>query len=325
MANEEVQLGHNRAADRIRTAIDGQKIVEPTLTRTGNGDAPEGLLVELPAKAGLDRLDLDDRSRSSLLALLTEQKQSGKLLKNGLSPRHKLLLSGPPGNGKTSVAEAVAHDLGYPLYVVSYGSLVGSLLGETNRRIESLFAQARRQPCVLFFDEFEAVGKERADKQETGEMKRAVASLLTQIDTLPSHVVAVAATNHPEMLDRAVWRRFEVKLVLDPPNYSRTIGFLVKQLDLDASLGLIQVLGQCFTNKSFAELKDFTLDVRRRAVLDDIDVHGSLRREIEMRFPELDWPTDDHRPDEAASKARPPKIVRKTERKKTKTSGKQDV
>ncbi len=322
IASEENQRGHDRAAERLRGAAAGIPLFKSGSNDTGLGDGVEGLFTALPATRGLAQLELEDKARSSLTALIKEQKFATRLHAAGLTPRHKVLLSGPPGNGKTSVAEALARDLGLPFFVVSYGSLIGSLLGETNKRIESLFAQASQIPCVLFFDEFEAIGKERADRQETGEMKRALASLLTQIDVLPSKVVVVAATNHPEMLDRAVWRRFEVKLVLPPPGYSRIIGYLIEQLQLQPSLSLIQVLGQCFSESSFAELKDFTLDVRRRSVLDGIDIKSALRQELEIRFPEIDWPVDDDRSDQTIAAPGPTPARRSVDRKGKKSPGK---
>ncbi len=126
-------------------------------------------------------------------------------------------LTGPPGNGKTSLAEALARELMLPLLVVRYEAVIASYLGETALRLNSLFDQIRPLRCVVFFDEFDVLGKERGDTHETGEIKRVVSSLLLQVDGLPSHVVTVAATNHPELLDRAVWRRFQIRLNLPPP------------------------------------------------------------------------------------------------------------
>ena len=112
----------------------------------------------------------------------------------------------------------MAYALNVPLLLVRYEAVIGSYLGETAQRISHLFEQVGSRRCVLFFDEFDAVGKERGDLHETGEIKRVVSSLLLQIDSLPSYVVAVAATNHPELLDRAVWRRFQVRLELPAPS-----------------------------------------------------------------------------------------------------------
>ena len=135
----------------------------------------------------------------------------------GLEPRNKILLIGPPGNGKTSLAEAIAEALMVPLLTVRYESIIGAYLGETASRLSKLFEYAKTRQCVLFFDEFDTIGKERGDQHETGEIKRVVSSLLMQIDALPSYVVTIAATNHDALLDQAVWRRFQVKLELPKP------------------------------------------------------------------------------------------------------------
>lgn len=310
IASEEAKRGHHGVVDRLRAAV------APTIFEA-NTSAPsasaDGLLIEISARRGLGDLELDSRARSDLTALVKEQKQAKKLRSVGLEPRHRILLSGPPGNGKTSVAEALAHDLRMPFRVVSYGGLIGSLLGETNRRIEALFADAASRPCVLFFDEFEAVGKERADRQEAGEMKRAVASLLTKIDSLPSSVVVVAATNHPEMLDRAVWRRFQVRLVLNPPSNSQVVQYLVDQLGIAADDHLTKHFEQCFSGMSYAELRDFTLDVRRRSVIESKEMAVALREQMLMRFPEIDWSPDDDRSHQATASPQPSANRRKAD------------
>ena len=149
--------------------------------------------------------------------LIEEQQRASLLRSHSFEPRHRVLLVGPPGNGKTSLAEAIAESLAVPLFIVRYEAMIGSFLGETAGRLKRVFDYARTTPCVLFFDEFDAVGKERGDTHETGEIKRVVTSLLMQIDELPSYVVVIAATNHAELLDRAVWRRFELRLSLPAP------------------------------------------------------------------------------------------------------------
>src|SRR5260370_12429021 len=135
-----------------------------------------------------------------------------------MQARHRGLVSGPASNGKASLAEAIAEALAVQFFTVRYDALVGSYLGETNTRLARLFDYARTMPCVLLFDEFDAIGKERGDVHETGEIKRVVSFLLMQIDQLPSYVIIVAATNHAELLDRAVWRRFQLRIYIPPPD-----------------------------------------------------------------------------------------------------------
>ena len=158
-------------------------------------------------------------SSGVLLTNLSEEQQRADLLRaHGLEPRHRVLLVGPPGTGKTTLAEAIAESAGVPLFVVRYETMIGSYLGETATRLKRLFDYARTTPCVLFFDEFDAIGKERGDIHETGEIKRVVTSLLMQVDDLPSYTIIAAATNHPELLDRASWRRFQLRLPLLLPD-----------------------------------------------------------------------------------------------------------
>jgi AAA+ superfamily predicted ATPase len=201
------------------------------------------------------------------------------------------LVAGPPGNGKTSLAEALASELAVPLLVVRYESVIASYLGETAIRLSRLFDQVRTQRCVLFFDEFDVVGKERGDMHETGEVKRVVSSLLLQVDALPSYVVVVAATNHPELLDRAVWRRFQLRLRLPPPTPAQIQEWLRRFEDrLGVKLGAAaSVIGKRLRGLSFAEVEQFGVDIQRRYVLSlpNVDIKSIVEARLqqwEQRF-----------------------------------------
>ena len=135
------------------------------------------LVAELSPRRQLDDLILSSQTRQVVDDLVEEQHRADLLRSHNLEPRHRVLLAGPPGNGKTSLAEAIADALSTPFLVVRYEAVVGSYLGETARRIEQVFEYARSRRCVLFFDEFDAIGKERGDLHETGEIKRVVSSL----------------------------------------------------------------------------------------------------------------------------------------------------
>jgi AAA+ superfamily predicted ATPase len=132
-----------------------------------------------------------------------------------------------------------------------------------------LFDYARTVPCVLFFDEFDSIGKERGDNHETGEIKRVVSFLLMQIDQLPSYVVAVAATNHAELLDRAVWRRFQLRLAMPQPSHDVLAAFLNRQFDSWPEPAGIkaEALAEKLGDISFAEALDFCQTVRRQHIL----------------------------------------------------------
>ena len=134
--------------------------------------------------------------------------------------------------------------------------------------MRQLFDFVRNQQCVIFFDEFDAIAKERGDEHETGEIKRVVSSLLLEVDRLPTYVVAITATNHPELLDRAVWRRFELRLELSPPSPSQ-VGEWVQKFELRTGqkLGIGKHLKK-LRPRSFSELENLALFIARRSVLD---------------------------------------------------------
>jgi SpoVK/Ycf46/Vps4 family AAA+-type ATPase len=127
------------------------------------------------------------------------------------------LLCGPPGTGKSRLARFIAQELGLPLYVARLDGLISSFLGNTSKNIRAIFDFAAKTPCVLFLDEFDAIAKLRGDTQEMGELKRVVNSFIQNLDTLGRHSIVIAATNHSELLDTAVWRRFSYRIALDFP------------------------------------------------------------------------------------------------------------
>ncbi len=226
-------------------------------------------ITETVPRRRLDELRLPAITRRSIDEFIEEQQRSDVLRSHGLEPRNRLLLVGQPGTGKTTLAEAVAEAIAVSMFVVRYELMIGSYLGETALRLKRVFDYARTTPCVLFFDEFDAIGKERGDKHETGEIKRVVSSLLMQIDELPSYTVVAAATNHPELLDRASWRRFQLRLKLPMPNRSDLAKYIEsilarweKPLNISSSL-IAKNLGSV----SYAEAEQFCMNVRRRQVL----------------------------------------------------------
>jgi len=228
------------------------------------------LVYDIPARRTLDQLVLSEDVVSEVEELIFEYSNTALLRSHSIEPRHTVLLKGPPGNGKTSLAEVFATELSLPLLAIRYDTLIDSYLGETASRLKRLIEFAEQTPCVLFFDEFDAVGKERSDAQETGEIKRVVSSLLVQMDHLPSHTIVVCATNHPELLDRAVWRRFELILDINPPDRSQLVkwfGIFKKSMG-KASVGITDdEFANYMEGETMAAVEAFILDVRRKLIL----------------------------------------------------------
>ncbi len=148
---------------------------------------------------------------------LSIAKSYAQLEAHGIAESLSLLMYGPPGTGKSRLARYIAKELGLELYVARLDGVISSFLGSTSKNIRALFDFAAKRPCVLFLDEFDAIAKLRGDTQELGELKRVVNSFIQNLDALGPQSIVLAATNHHELLDSAVWRRFGYRLELKFP------------------------------------------------------------------------------------------------------------
>jgi len=258
---------HHVVADRLSELLSRSE--GEGATARGPADSSSSPLLEIVPRKSFQDMVLPPHVQQAVRELVEEQHRADLLRSHSIEPRNRILLVGEPGNGKTSLAEALAGELAVPLLVVRYEAIVGSYLGETAMRLARLFDHVRARRCVLFFDEFDAIGKERGDKHETGEIKRVVSSLLLNVDALPSYVVTVAATNHPELLDRAIWRRFQLRLELPKPATREIEEWLARfeeRLGIPLGLRGKSVAGR-LKGLSYAELDELCADVERRIVL----------------------------------------------------------
>lgn len=218
MAAHEAKLGHGKLAEELRDMIDAGKArlgqdATGKLVAIGSAAKPRGELANLltvthPANR-LSDMVLDGTASSQLQRIIKEQRMMARIREHGLSPRRKLLLVGPPGTGKTMTASVLAGELGIPLFSVRLDSLITKFMGETASKLRQVFDAMTDLRGVYFFDEFDAIGSQRGMANDVGEIRRVLNSFLQMIEHDQSNSLIIAATNHPEVLDYALFRRFD--------------------------------------------------------------------------------------------------------------------
>lgn len=167
--------------------------------------------------SGAKKPVLGGRIGASVHQLLDERRESRKLRSMGLEPVRSAIFVGPPGVGKTMTAKWIAAELGLPLLVLDLTAIMSSLLGKTGNNLRAVLDHAKSIPCVLLLDEIDAIAKRRGDHSDIGELKRLVTVILQEMDAWPSSGLLLAATNHPELIDPAMWRRFDLTLEFPGP------------------------------------------------------------------------------------------------------------
>lgn len=203
-------------------------------------------------------------------------KHQSQLIQKGVETSNSLLLYGSPGCGKTTVAKYISEQTGLPLVTARFDAIVSSLLGNTAKNIRKIFDFADNKPCILFLDEFDAIAKARDDQYELGELKRVINSLLQNIDSFARQNILIAATNHPELLDKAIWRRFNTVIEIGLPQEEEIVT-LIKTFTNDFSTEFntddkrLDRLSKLLTGKSPSDIKTIINNAKAQTVINDRD------------------------------------------------------
>ena len=233
VAAHEARQGHGRLAEELRAMIDaakgGLEARGPVPIGQPHGELASLLEASYP-KARLGEMVLGADLADQIQRVIREQRHSGRIVERGLAPRRKLLLTGPPGTGKTLTASVLAGELGLPLFQVRLDGLITKYMGETAAKLRQIFEATRRTRGVYFFDEFDAIGSQRGLANDVGEIRRVLNSFLQMIEQDRSHSLVVAATNHPDILDSALFRRFDDVLHYDLPPKAQIAALLKARL-----------------------------------------------------------------------------------------------
>ncbi len=213
-------------------------------------------------------------------AVVREWRHAKSLQRLGLEPARTCLIYGPPGTGKTQLALWLAGQLGLPVIVAKLDGLMSSYLGTTSRNIGKLFAYANKYRAILLLDEFDSIAKLRDDPNEIGEIKRVVNTLLQELDMRRAHGLTIAITNHPGLLDPAVWRRFEAQLETPMPDATGRLHILEQYLPpLQLDPGQQRLLSWALDGCSGSEIEDLVRALKKSVALDpDVAFVDRLQR-----------------------------------------------
>lgn len=235
---------------------------------------------------------LDEDLRSRIEQVVAERRHLSALEAQGLGPTRSLLFVGPPGVGKTMSARWIASLLCRPLITLDLATVMSSYLGKTGSNIRSVLEYAKSVESVLLLDEFDAIAKKRDDEGDIGELKRLVTVLLQEVDDWPSSSLLVAATNHGELLDPAVWRRFDDVLEFHAPSEKERIEVVRHLFDSEAEslVEWIPLLVKLWEGQSFSDMTRMAQWIRRRAVVSGHNVLdillGRISHDLHSGLPE---------------------------------------
>ncbi len=240
VAAKEARQGHNKLARDIKNLVEKSQASkslnlassQPVPLSQQNNSELKGLLELTPHSVRINELVLSDDIRDRMERVVLEQRQKDKLRQFGLQPRRKLLFTGSPGTGKTMSASMLATELKLPLYTIVLDSLITRFMGETAAKLRLIFDHIRQTRAVYLFDEFDAIGAQRGASNDVGEIRRVLNSFLLFVEQDTSESVIVAATNHPELLDQALYRRFDDIIKFEKPKSEQICLLIQNRLSL---------------------------------------------------------------------------------------------
>jgi SpoVK/Ycf46/Vps4 family AAA+-type ATPase len=295
VAAHAAKQGHSKLAQELRSLVDQVKTrsqfaprrLEPPTPLTQPRGELAGLLSVSYPSTRLSEMVLQPSVGERLDRVLREHQQGHKLREHGLRPRHRMLLVGPPGSGKTMTAAALAGEMQLPLFTIVLDGLITKFMGETAAKLRLVFDAIRSTRGVYLFDEFDAIGGQRGASNDVGEIRRVLNSFLQFLEQDQSDSLIISATNHPELLDHALFRRFDDVIEYNTPSGELADRTILAKLGTFVSGDLDwKQLGVSAVGLSYAELARACNDAIKEAILDDqpaVTTRGLLRAFDERR------------------------------------------
>lgn len=274
IAAHEARLGHTNLANDIRKIIESSKNNKPRLKSIDSN--LQGLFLEIYPQERLSDLVVAPQIKERIERIIHEFTYRDKLFKHNLENRRKIMFSGNPGTGKTMTASIIANELKLPIYVVLMDKIITKYMGETSAKLRQIFDFIEDVPAVYLFDEFDAIGGQRGKDNEVGEMRRVLNSFLQFIERDHSDSLIIAATNNLELLDQALFRRFDDVIHYQLPTDNEKIQLLKNRLNGNLSKKEIKELLPELDSLSHAEINQACLDVIKTSVIYDLPIRFDL-------------------------------------------------
>ena len=276
------QLDQSLKATQTRAAGASPLRRELTAPPAHAGDARLELIKVFDDLGGMEPPLLPAQLMQQIEAIVLERKQRDALLARGISPTRSAILVGEPGLGKTLSARWIAHQLNKPLWVLDLTAVMSSLLGKTGSNLRAALDHAKASSAVLLLDEVDAIAKRRSDESDIGELKRLVTVILQEVDQWPDTGLLLAATNHPELVDPALWRRFDAVLTFTAPEAATTAVAIRRYLgqDLHDLESWVETLAAGLQGKSLSDVERTVASLRRAHALNHTPLEALVRQAV---------------------------------------------
>jgi SpoVK/Ycf46/Vps4 family AAA+-type ATPase len=271
IAKAEADRGNHGAARTLEDALTTRELsVALPVSMVNLG------LMKMAPTVRLCDVTLSPKTRQQLTSLIHEHRHATELLKSGFQVRRNLILSGPPGCGKSLTAKALATELNLPFFVVRIDAIIGSYLGQTATNLRQLFQFAEQTACVLLFDELDALGKSRGSGMDVGELDRIVIALMQELELANPLGLVVATSNLPGAIDRALWRRFDLHIAYPKARKEQLRAFSGQVAGRYGGKPPASLLLATERSDSFAEAEKLIVDYYRSRLLSSMgEKHGS--------------------------------------------------